>query len=105
MQAAARFVTDPSLTIFVKIINSRKVFVMGQVNKPGPFPLNDSMTVLQVLATAGGLMEYAKGSKITVMRTEGGETKRYKFNYNDVQEGKNLQQNIVLKPGDTIVVP
>jgi polysaccharide biosynthesis/export protein len=105
MQAAARFVTDPSLTIFVKTINSRKVFVMGQVNKPGPFPLNDSMTVLQMLATAGGLMEYAKGNKITVMRTEQGQTKSFKFNYNDVRDGKNLQQNIVLRPGDTIVVP
>jgi polysaccharide biosynthesis/export protein len=105
MQAASRFVTDTSLTIFVKTINSRKVFVMGQVNKPGPYPLNDSMTVLQMLATAGGLMEYAKGGKITVMRNENGQTKSYKFNYNDVAEGKNLQQNIALKPGDTIVVP
>lgn len=105
MQAASRFVTDPSLTIFVKTINSRKVFVMGQVNKPGPYPLNDSMTVLQMLATAGGLMEYAKGNKITVMRTEQGQTQSFKFNYNDVRDGKNLQQNIALKPGDTIVVP
>jgi polysaccharide export outer membrane protein len=105
MQAASRFVTDPSLTIFVKTINSRKVFVMGQVNKPGPYPLNDSMTVLQMLATAGGLMEYAKGGKITVMRNENGQTKSFKFNYNDVRDGKNLQQNIALKPGDTIVVP
>jgi polysaccharide export outer membrane protein len=105
MQAASRFVTDPSLTIFVKTINSRKVFVMGQVNKPGQYPLNDSMTVLQMLATAGGLAEYAKGGKITVTRTEQGQTKSFKFNYNDVRDGKNLQQNIVLKPGDTIVVP
>jgi polysaccharide export outer membrane protein len=77
MKAASRFVTDPSLTIFVKTINSRKVFVMGQVNKPGPYPLNDSMTVLQMLATAGGLMEYAKGGKITVMRNENGQTKSF----------------------------
>jgi polysaccharide biosynthesis/export protein len=105
MTAAKRYVTDASLTIFVKTINSRKVFVMGQVNKPGPYPLNDSMTVLQMLATAGGLMEYAKGGKITVMRNENGQTKSFKFNYNDVAEGKNLQQNIALKPGDTIVVP
>jgi polysaccharide biosynthesis/export protein len=105
MQAASRFVTDPSLTIFVKTINSRKVFVMGQVNKPGQYPLNDSMTVLQMLATAGGLAEYAKGAKITVTRTEQGQTKSFKFNYNDVRDGKNLQQNIVLRPGDTIVVP
>lgn len=105
MQAASRFVTDPSLTIFVKTINSRKVFVMGMVARPGPYPLNDSMTVLQMLATSGGLAEYAKASEIVVMRTEQGQTKSFKFNYNDVRKGKNLQQNIALRPGDTIVVP
>jgi polysaccharide biosynthesis/export protein len=105
MQAASRFVTDPSLTIFVKTINSRKVFVMGMVTKPGPYPLNDSMTILQMLATAGGLAEYAKANEIVVMRTEQGQTKSFKFNYNDVRKGKNLQQNIALRPGDTIVVP
>jgi polysaccharide biosynthesis/export protein len=105
MQAASRFVTDPSLTIFVKTINSRKVFVMGMVTRPGPYPLNDSMTILQMLATAGGLAEYAKANEIVVMRTEQGQTKSFKFNYNDVRKGKNLQQNIALRPGDTIVVP
>jgi polysaccharide export outer membrane protein len=105
MQAASRFVTDPSLTIFVKTINSRKVFVMGMVARPGPYPLNDSMTVLQMLAMSGGLAEYAKASEIVVMRTEQGQTKSFKFNYNDVRKGKNLQQNIALRPGDTIVVP
>jgi polysaccharide export outer membrane protein len=105
MQAASRFVTDPSLTIFVKTINSRKVFVMGMVTRPGPYQLNDTMTVLQMLATAGGLAEYAKAGEIVVMRTEQGQTKSFKFNYNDVRKGKNLQQNIALRPGDTIVVP
>lgn len=105
MQAASRFVTDPSLTIFVKTINSRKVFVMGMVGRPGPYPLNDSMTVLQMLATAGGLAEFAKADEIVIMRTEQGQTKSFKFNYKDVRKGKNLQQNIALKPGDTIVVP
>lgn len=105
MQAASRFVTDPSLTIFVKTINSRKVFVMGMVNRPGPYPLNDSMTILQMLATAGGLAEYAKANEIVLMRTEQGQTKSFKFNYNDIRKGKNLQQNIAVKPGDTIVVP
>jgi polysaccharide export outer membrane protein len=105
VQAASRYVTDPSVTVIVKQINSRKVFVTGQVNKPGPFVLNDNMTVLQMLALAGGLQEWADADHILVMRTERGATKSYKFNYKDVRKGKNLQQNILLKPGDTIVVP
>jgi polysaccharide export outer membrane protein len=105
VQAAARYVTDPSVTVIVKSINSRKVYVTGQVNKPGPFLLNDNMTVLQMLAVAGGLQEWADADHILVMRTEQGQTKSYKFNYKDVRKGKNLQQNILLKPGDTIVVP
>lgn len=103
--AAARYVTDPSVTVIVKAINSRKVYVTGQVNKPGPYLLNDNMTVLQMLAVAGGLQEWADASNILVMRTEHGQTKSYKFNYKDVRKGKSLQQNILLKPGDTIVVP
>jgi polysaccharide biosynthesis/export protein len=103
--AAARYVTDPSVTVIVKSINSRKVYVTGQVNKPGPYLLNDNMTVLQMLAVAGGLQEWADANNILVMRTENGQTKSYKFNYKDVRKGKSLQQNIMLKPGDTIVVP
>jgi polysaccharide export outer membrane protein len=104
-QAAAKYVTDPSVTVIVKSINSRKVYVTGQVNKPGPYLLNDNMTVLQMLAVAGGLQEWADADHILVMRTENGQTKSYKFNYKDVRKGKGLQQNIPLKPGDTIVVP
>jgi polysaccharide biosynthesis/export protein len=104
-QAAARYVTDPSVTVIVKQINSRKVYVTGQVNKPGPYLLNDNMTILQMLAVAGGLQEWADADHILVMRTENGQQKSYKFNYKDVRKGKNLQQNIMLKPGDTLVVP
>ena len=104
-QAAAKYVTDPSVTVIVKAINSRKVYVTGQVNKPGPYLLNDNMTILQMLAVAGGLQEWADADHILVMRTENGQTKSYKFNYKDVRKGKGLQQNIPLKPGDTIVVP
>jgi polysaccharide export outer membrane protein len=105
MDGASRFVTDPSVTVVVRTINSRKVYVTGQVNKPGPFPLTDAMTVLQMLALAGGIQEYADAQNILVMRTEQGQTKSFKFNYKEVRKGKNLQQNILLKPGDTIVVP
>jgi polysaccharide export outer membrane protein len=104
-KAAERYITEPAVAVLVRGINSRKVFVTGQVNKPGPFPMNDSLTVLQMLALAGGLTEFAKSKDILIMRTEGSQTKSYRFNYKDVTKGKNLQQNILLKPGDTIVVP
>jgi polysaccharide export outer membrane protein len=104
-QAANRYVEDPAVTVVVKAVNSRKVFITGQVNKPGPYPLSAPTTVLQLLATAGGVQEYAKAERIVVMRTENGKTVSHKFNYKQVSQGKNLQQNIELKPGDTIVVP
>lgn len=105
IKAAARFVEDPNATVVVKQINSRKVFVTGEVNKPGIYPLTGQTTVLQIIATAGGLSPFADKSDIVVMRTEGGQTKSLKFNYKDVTKGKKLEQNVVLQPGDTIVVP
>ena len=89
----------------VRQINSRKVFITGQVAKPGPYLMSSKTTVLQLISTAGGLNEYAKASKIAIMRAENGRQMRFSFNYKDVMNGKNLQQNIELKPGDTIIVP
>jgi polysaccharide export outer membrane protein len=103
--ASAKYIRDPNVSVVVKQINSRKVYVTGQVNKPGTYSLTSPTTVLQVLALAGGVGDFAKKDKIVVMRTEGGQTRSYKFNYKDVIEGKKLEQNIVLKPGDTVVVP
>jgi polysaccharide export outer membrane protein len=104
-EAASKFVEDPAVTVVVKAINSRKVFITGQVAKPGPFALGGPTTVLQLIATAGGVGEYSKSDKIVIMRTENGKTVSHKFNYKDVIQGKNLVQNIELKPGDTIIVP
>jgi polysaccharide export outer membrane protein len=103
--AASKFVEEPTVTVVVKAINSRKVFVTGQVAKPGPYPLGGQTTVLQLLATAGGLSEYANKKKIMILRTEGGKSQALPFNYEEVMAGKRLQQNIELKPGDTVVVP
>lgn len=103
--AAAKYIREPAVSVIVKQINSRKVFVSGQVAKPGPYALTAPTTVLQLLALAGGPTDFAKKKKIAVMRTENGQTLRLKFNYNEVLDGKNLEQNILLKPGDTVVVP
>lgn len=105
MKEALKYIEDPNVTVVVKQINSRKVFVTGQVLKAGSFPLTSPTTVMQALAMAGGLSEYAKPGDIVVMRTEGGKTQTHKFNYKDVIKGKKLEQNILLKPGDTVVVP
>jgi len=103
--AAAKFFEDPNVTINIKAINSRKVFITGSVAKPGPYPLSAPTTVLQLISMAGGLTEFANQKRISVMRNENGKPVRYPFNYKDVAQGKNLSQNIELKPGDTVIVP
>jgi polysaccharide biosynthesis/export protein len=102
---AKKFVADPSVTIVVRQINSRKVFVMGQVTHSGSYPLVSPTTVLQALALAGGLTEFADGKNITINRNDNGKQVSLRFNYDDVRKGKKLEQNILLKVGDTVVVP
>ena len=104
-EEAKKYLEEPTVTIVVKEINSRKVFLMGNVGKPGAYPLSAPTTVLQLIATAGGLLEYAKSKDIRIMRTENGKPVSHKFNYKYVSQGKSLQQNILLKPGDTVIVP
>jgi len=100
VKAASKFIEDPNVTVIVRQINSRNVFVTGQVAHPGAYPVSGEMRVLQAISLAGGLTEYANGKKIRIIR----EGKSFLFNYNDVLDGKKLEQNIVLKPGDTIAV-
>jgi len=104
-EQAQRFVEDPNVTVVVKTINSRRVFVIGEVMKPGPYSLMAPTTVLQLISMTGGLQEYADSKNITIMRTENGKPVTYRFNYKDVVRQRNLKQNIELKPGDTVVVP
>jgi polysaccharide export outer membrane protein len=104
-QAAAKLIEDPSVTVVVRAINSRKVFITGEVTTPNAYPLSRELRVMQLITLAGGLSEYANKKEITILRTENGKQQVFKFNYQDVSKGKNLAQNIVLKPGDTVVVP
>ena len=105
LEAARRYVEDPNPTVIVKEIKSRKVFITGQVEKPGPYPLNGPTTILQLIATAGGLREFADGKNISVMRNQLGRQLVFAFSYQDLLKKKNLSQNIGLEPGDTVVVP
>ena len=104
-EAATKLMEEPTVSVVVKQINSRKVFITGQVAKPGPYPLNGPTTVVQLLAIAGGVLEYANEKNIAIMRTENGRPVSLRFNYDEVKKRKNLEQNIELKPGDTIIVP
>lgn len=103
--AVTKFVEAPSVTVIVKQINSRQVFVMGEVVKPGTYPLTAPTTVLQLLAQAGGPTPYAKVDEIGVMRTVDGKTTRHLFNYKEVSRGRKIEQNIMLRPGDTVIIP
>ena len=100
-----KFMTDPQVTVIVTAVNSQRVFVVGEVLKAGAFPLLPGMTVLQVLANAGGFTTYANVKKIHVMRMVDGKPTKLPFNYRDVLNGDNPGQNIKLEPGDTVVVP
>jgi polysaccharide export outer membrane protein len=99
------FITDASVTVVVKQMRSRKVFITGEIAKPGVYLLPSSVTVLQLLAIAGGLTEFADANGISVLRLEDGTTTTLLFAYKDVAKGRRPEQNIVLKPGDTVVVP
>jgi polysaccharide export outer membrane protein len=99
------FIATPSVSVSIVRIVSQSVSVVGQVVRPGSYPLGNNLTVLEILARAGGLREFANEKAIRVVRKENGKTVQYKVNYKDVIKGKSLQQNISLKSGDVILVP
>jgi polysaccharide export outer membrane protein len=104
-EESKKYMEDANITVVVREINSRRVFITGEVNKPGPYPLTSATSVLQLISLAGGLRDYANSKKIVIMRTENGRSISLPFNYKDVASGRKLEQNIELKPGDTVVVP
>lgn len=105
IEAAKRYVASPTASVIVRQINSRKVYITGEVQKPGAYALTSPMTVVQLIAVAGGLKEFAKAKEILVVRTVKGQPVSYRFNYQDVAKGRRFAQNIALLPGDTVVVP
>ena len=105
LENARRFVEDPTATVIVKQINSRNVFIMGEVQKPGTYPLGGPASVLQLIAIAGGLTEFASRDEIVLLRTVDGKSERHRVNYSAVLKGNDLTQNRQLQPGDTVIVP
>jgi polysaccharide biosynthesis/export protein len=105
VKASDKLFVNPTITVVVKAINSRKVSIAGGVAKPGQYDILGPMDVLQLIAIAGGLREFTSGKEIRIIRGEGATQTSSVFNYKEVLEGKNLKQNIPLKPGDRVLVP
>ena len=101
----ARFLAAPQVTLGVLHANSARFHVLGQVAKPGDFPLTRRTTILQALALAGGFKEFAKTDSILIIRQEGEGETALPFNYKKIEGGRDLSQDTVLRPGDTILVP
>jgi polysaccharide biosynthesis/export protein len=100
-----KYINGPQVTVIITEINSRRVYVLGQVGRPGAFPLLPNMTVLQLLSSCGGFTEFANSKKIYILRAVGDKQVKIFFNYKDVVSGRKPGDNIALEPGDTLVVP
>lgn len=100
-----KYITNPQVTVSVTEINSRRMYVSGEVNKPGTYQLLPHMTVLQALSGSGGFTAFARIKNIYVLRSESGKPVKIPFNYKQAIAGKNPEQNIELQPGDVVVVP
>jgi len=100
-----KYINEPQVTVTVTEINSRRIYVSGEVLRPGAYSLLPNMTVLQALSTSVGFTQFARVKNIYVLRTENGKQVKHLFNYKDAINGKKPEENIVLQPGDVIVVP
>ena len=100
-----KFIENPNVSVIVMEANSFKVYVSGQIRTPGVHRLRGETTILQIITMAGGFTEWADQKKILVIRKEGGKDKRITVNYKKLVKDGDLSQNIVLKAGDTIIVP
>lgn len=101
----ARFIPDLFVTVAVTEIRGNKVYVIGQVNRPGEFVVNPRVDVMQALSLAGGTTAFAAPNDIFVLRRENGQQRRMPFNFGDVVRGRGLEQNVLLRSGDVVVVP
>jgi polysaccharide biosynthesis/export protein len=100
-----RFISQPEVTVSVQEVKGNKVYVIGQVTKPGEFIVNPRVDVMQALSMAGGTTPFAALGDITILRRQGTRQIALPFRYTDVARGRNLQQNIELESGDVVVVP
>jgi polysaccharide biosynthesis/export protein len=100
-KALSTYVKNPQVMVSVSAVRSKRYFMSGEINRPGAYPLGSPTTIFEALTMAGGFREFANKKKVTIIRGP----KRYRFNWNEVIKGKNLQQNIHLESGDQVIVP
>jgi polysaccharide export outer membrane protein len=100
-----KYIPDPVVTVATLKLDGNKVYVIGQVARPGEFPVTRYVDVVQALSMAGGMTPYASDNKITVLRRENGKQRSIPFRYGDIEKGEDLEQNIILQSGDVVVVP
>lgn len=101
----AKYIPDPAVTVSLKAIGGNRLYIVGKVLKPGEFPFVKALDVMQSLAMAGGTSPFAAVNDIRILRRENGKQVSIPFRYDDVAAGKKLEQNIVLRSGDTVIVP
>jgi polysaccharide export outer membrane protein len=99
-----KYIADPRVTVVVTTINSKRIYLVGEVLHSGATPMLPNMTVLQALSSAG-LNQFANTKRIYVLRTENGKQQKLPVNYKKLVKGEQIEQNYLLQPGDTIVVP
>jgi polysaccharide export outer membrane protein len=104
-RASVKLIPDAVVTVSVKAPNGNRVFVIGKVNRPGDFPLLRPTDVMQALSLAGGATPYASTDKIRVLHRDGPHQTSIRFRYSQVAGGRNLEQNVLLQSGDTVIVP
>ena len=101
----ARLIPDPEINLTVQSVDGNNIFIIGKVNQPGRFPMTRPTDVIQALSLAGGFTTYAETDRIQILRRVGSKQKIIRFDYTKIADGKSLETNILLKSGDTIVVP
>ncbi len=104
-QRLKRYFPDPVITVTVKSVGGFTIFVIGQVRQSGRFSLNQPTDVLQALSLAGGFTAFADKDDVKILRREGGKQSILPFNYSDVEKGRELESNILLRSGDVVIVP
>jgi polysaccharide export outer membrane protein len=100
-----KYIPEPVVTVAVKTLDGCKIYVIGQVQHPGAILMNPRLNVLQALSMAGGMTPFAATNDVVIMRGNGAAQKSLPFRYGDVSKGRSLNQNVMLEPGDVVVVP
>ncbi len=101
----AKFIEEPTVSIIVQAINSKKIIICGSVRSPGVYKIRNEINILEAISIAGGLGEFANSKKIKIIRKKDRSEKIYEINYSNILNGKDLKQNVPVFPGDTIIVP